>query len=98
MAASHFPAESVNYAADYVWHDTFRVIGRRYWVRDLKDTAWMRVTPHEFTEACQWYLLEHTDEDVSAHPTYHYKVAVDLIRSQIIARTRDVGFTPPVSP
>lgn len=98
MAAQHFPAEAVDYAAEQVWGDHFRIIGRRYWERDLSDVAWNQVTPHEFAQACQWYLVEHTDEDPSAHPAYHYKVAIDLIRSKIIVRTRESGFTPPQTP
>lgn len=98
MGAPHFPAVAVDYATEAVWRDYFRIIGRRYWTRDLSDAAWIQVTPQEFAQACQWYLLESTDEDPSAHPTYHYKVATDLIRSQVVVRTRDSGFMPPPSP
>ena len=98
MPSKHFEKTAINHAGDEMWNDPFRVVGRRYYTQDDALRRWYQVTAQEFNDAVIYYLLDHTQEDQSAHPRFHYTIAVAQVRSQLAARTRLSSFTPPDRP
>lgn len=98
MPSKPFARDALDYAREQLFAiDPHRIIGNRYWVEGDDGTSWIRVSAHEFTQNCQWYLLEHTQEAEEDHPASHYQLAATWVAGEIRKLTRMEGFKPPPS-